>query len=204
MEKEFTMSDARTVWLNRPDSASSVETQRCGRAACEVRQLTAACLCVTVVGEVDATNRQAFGRFVERHTRVSKQLVLDLSKVDFFGSQGFTALYYVGVQCARRDVDWMIVGNRIVRRIVRICDTDDELPVVDSLDAAQRRLDHLIKDRRPTAPKSAASSTGRPRPSGVTSAEVSTSGAGFVQAMSGVPIRPGVASLTAMPLSPNN
>ena len=200
------MSDARTVWLNRPDSASSVETQRCGRAACEVRQLTAACLCVTVVGEVDATNRQAFGRFVERHTRVSKQLVLDLSKVDFFGSQGFTALYYVGVQCARRDVDWMIVGNRIVRRIVRICDTDDELPVVDDLDAAQHRLDHLIKDRRPTAPKSAASAAGRRgRPSGVSSPKVSTSGAGFVDAMSSVPlIHPGAAPLTPMPLSPNN
>ena len=188
------MSDARTVWLNRPDSASSVETQRCGRAACEVRQLTAACLCVTVVGEVDAPAAESADPqrplriFVERHTRVSKQLVLDLSKVDFFGSQGFTALYYVGVQCARRDVDWMIVGNRIVRRIVRICDTDDELPVVDNLDAAQRRLDHLIKDRRPTAPKSAASAAGRRgRPSGVSSPKVSTSGAGFVDAMSGVP-----------------
>jgi anti-anti-sigma factor len=132
---------------------------------------------VTVVGEVDATNRQAFGRFVERHTRISKQLVLDLSKVDFFGSQGFTALYYVGVQCARRDVDWMIVGNRVVQRIVRICDTEDELSVVGDLNAAQHRLDHLIKDRRPTAPQSVASSRGRPaRTSGVSSPKVSTSG----------------------------
>ena len=199
------MSDARTVWLYRPGSASPVETQGCGRAAFEVRQLTAARLCVTVVGEVDATNRQAFGHFVERHTRVSKQLVLDLSKVDFFGSQGFTALYYVGVQCARRDVDWMIVGNRIVQRIVRICDTADELPVVDDLDGAQHRLDHLIKDRRPTAQKSATSSTGRPaRRSRVSSPKVSTSGAGFVDAMSGGRIRPGAAPLTPMPLSSNN
>jgi len=199
------MSDGRTVWLYRPDSASSVETQRCGRAAFEVRQLTAARLCVTVVGEVDATNRQAFGHFVERHTRISKQLVLDLSKVDFFGSQGFTALYYVGVQCARRDVDWMIVGNRIVQRIVRICDTEDELPVVDDLDAARHRLDHLIKDRRPTALKSAAISTGRRgRPGRVSSPKVSTSGAGFVDAVGGVPIRPGAAPLTPMPLSPTN
>jgi anti-anti-sigma factor len=199
------MSDARTVWLYRPDSPSSVERQRCGRAAFEVRQLTAARLCVTVVGEVDATNREALGRFVERHTRISKQLVLDLSKVDFFGSQGFTALYYVGVQCARRDVDWMIVGNRIVQRIVHICDTEDALPVVDDLDAARHRLDHLIKHRRPPARKSAASSTGRPaRPSGVSPQEVSTSFARFVNAMSGAPIRPGAAPFTPMPLSPNN
>jgi anti-anti-sigma factor len=159
---------------------------------------------VTVVGEVDATNRQAFGRFVERHARVSKQLVLDLSKVDFFGSQGFTALYYVGVQCARRDVDWMIVDNRIVQRIVHICDTEDGLQVVDDLDAARHRLDHLIKHRRPTAPKSTASSPPRPAPWRYIVAEGSASCTGFVDAMNGVPTRAGAAPLIPMPLSPNN
>jgi anti-anti-sigma factor len=109
------------------------------------RVLTDARMLISVKGDVDATNRQALGRFVQRHTRVSKQLILDLSGVNFFGSQGFTALYYVSVQCARRDVDWMIVGSQTVLRILRICDPDGELPVVGDLSAALTRLDHVAK-----------------------------------------------------------
>jgi anti-anti-sigma factor len=106
---------------------------------------------VAVKGEVDATNRQALGRFIQRHTRVSKQLVLDLSGVDFFGSQGFTALYYVNVQCARRDVDWLIVSSPRVTRILRICDPDLDLPLVSDFDAALSRLDHVAKCRHAVA-----------------------------------------------------
>jgi anti-anti-sigma factor len=126
---------------------SAAETQQCGRATFEVHELTASRVRVAITGDIDATNRQALGRFVERHTRASKQLVLDLSRVDFFGSQGFTALYYLSVHCARRDVDWIIVGNPAVQRILRICDAAAELPVVEDLSTALARLDRLAKYR---------------------------------------------------------
>jgi len=124
------------------------ETRRCGRAAFVTRDLTDARVLVAVTGEVDATNRHELGRFVEHHTRVSKQLVLDLRGVDFFGSQGFTALHFISVQCARRDVDWMVVGNRNVLRILGICDPHGELPVVDDIAAGLARLDHVAKCRQ--------------------------------------------------------
>ena len=124
------MPIASTVQLHHVHLPSADEIQRCGLAVFSAQNLGAARVLVAVTGDVDATNSHGLGRFVQRHTRVSKQLILDLSGVDFFGSQGFTALYYVSVQCARRDVDWMIVGGRTVRRILRICDPDDELPVV--------------------------------------------------------------------------
>jgi hypothetical protein len=54
---------------------------------------------------------RALGRYVERHTGISKQLLLDLRAVDFCGTQAFTALYYISVHCARSDVDWMIIGS---------------------------------------------------------------------------------------------
>jgi hypothetical protein len=41
----------------------------------------------------------------------------------------------------------MIVGNRMVGRIVAICDTDGDLPMVYSRDAAAGRLDHLLTCR---------------------------------------------------------
>jgi anti-anti-sigma factor len=136
------------VRLCQSKSPTIIETQQCGRAAFEVHHLTSERVCIRVSGDVDATNRQALGHFVERHTRKSHQLVLDLRTVDFFGSQGFTALYYVSVHCARRDVDWVVVANRAVDRILRICDSEAELPVVYDFDAAVHKLDRCAKYRR--------------------------------------------------------
>jgi anti-anti-sigma factor len=128
---------------------SADDMQRHGRADFLAYDVDAPRVMIAVKGEVDATNRHALGRFVERHTGLSKQLVLDLTSVDFFGSQGFTALYFVSVHCARRDVDWMVVGSPTVMRILRICDPEGELPLVDNLDDALGRLDHVAKSRQP-------------------------------------------------------
>ena len=50
---------------------------------------------IGVTGDIDATNRQALGRFVERHTRASQQIVLDLKQSRLFREPGFHPLYYV-------------------------------------------------------------------------------------------------------------
>lgn len=139
------------VWLAQPESTVVGETQQRGRAVFAVHHLTPERVRVAVSGDVDATNRQALGHFVERHTRASQQLVLDLSNADFFGSQAFTALYYINAHCARRDVDWTIIASRAVRRILRICDPKAELPVVDDLRAAMHKLDRCAKYHRNAA-----------------------------------------------------
>ena len=106
------MPTAHTVRLYRAQLSSADESERCGRAAFAVRHLSEMRLLITATGDLDATNARALGRFVERHTGVSKQLVLDLSDVEFFGSEGFAALHYVSVHCARHDVDWLFIGGR--------------------------------------------------------------------------------------------
>jgi anti-anti-sigma regulatory factor len=93
------------------------------------------------LGDVDATNGRTLAHYVERHTGISRQLVLDLRAVNFFGGPGFSALHYISVHCARCDVDWMIVGGSPVRRLLSICDPDSELPLVDDLPSALARLD---------------------------------------------------------------
>jgi anti-anti-sigma factor len=100
---------------------------------------------VAVIGDIDAQNGRNLGRFVEEHTGISRQLVLDLRAVDFAGTQAFTALYYISVHCSRNDVDWIIVGSHPVRRLLSICDPDGELPVVDNLTSG---LDHLKRSAR--------------------------------------------------------
>jgi len=142
---------AGTVQLTHVHLPSADDVQKSGRAIFTAQNLTDSRVLVEVRGDVDATNRHALGRFIQHHTRVSKQLLLDLSGVDFFGSQGFTSLYYVSTHCVRRDVDWMVVGSRTVLRILRICDPDGELPVVGDFKAALARLDHVAKARHAVA-----------------------------------------------------
>lgn len=146
------MPSTRTAPFHRPQQDATQDTQPCGRAQVAIHQVTPTRVVATVTGDIDATNRQAFGRCIEHHMRVSRQLIVDLTAVGFFGSQGFTALHYISVHCARRDVDWMVAGNRSVRRILRICDPGGELPIVDDLATAHTHLDHLARCRQPAVP----------------------------------------------------
>ena len=146
------MPSSHTIRFYRAPLLSADESERCGRAAFAVRHLSEMRLLITATGELDATNARALGRFVERHTGNAKQLALDLSDIEFFGSEGFAALHNVSVHCARHDVDWLFTGGRPVRRLVAICDPDAELPLADDLATALARLDHLERRRHPVQP----------------------------------------------------
>jgi anti-anti-sigma factor len=131
--------------MYRPPPGTDDEIQRCGSATFTVRRMSATRLAVAIIGDIDAVNGREFARYVERHTGISRQLVLDLRAVDFFGSAGFTALYYISVHCARSDVDWTIVGSPPVRRLLEICDAQSELPLMDDLTAALVRLNRAAR-----------------------------------------------------------
>jgi anti-anti-sigma factor len=146
------MADVGTVRIYRPDPVFADEMQRYGRATFSVRRLSPTRVAVAVRGDIDATNGRALGHYVERHTGISRQLMLDLRAVDFFGGKGFTALYYIAVHCSRNDVDWMIIGSHPVRRLLSICDAEGELPLADDLPAALARLDRLARCRHRVAP----------------------------------------------------
>jgi anti-anti-sigma factor len=140
------MTAIGTMRIYRADPATIDETQRCGRATFAVRHVSSTRTAVAVTGEIDAVNGRDLGRYVERQIGASKQLVLDLRAVDFFGSAGFTALYYyISVHCARSDVDWVIVGSPAVRRVLSICDPDGVLPLVDDLVTGLAQLDRRAR-----------------------------------------------------------
>ena len=140
------------VRIHRTKTATGDERERCGRATFSVRRMSATRMAVAVVGDLDAVNARALGRYVERHVRSSKQLVVDLRAVDFAGSQAFTALYYISVHCARGDVDWIILGGHPVRRMLSICDPEGELPLAEDLLSGLTRLDRLAQCRYHIAP----------------------------------------------------
>lgn len=136
--------DRPSVELRRADDG----VEATGRATFAMHRQSPARVVVTADGEIDATNGRALGRFVERHTGISTQLVLDLSTVEFFGSQGFRALHYVDVHCGRSDVDWALIPSPPVRRLLEILDPNNEFPLVDDLAAAQSRLNCLARCHR--------------------------------------------------------
>ena len=142
-----TLSTESTQSAHRATDASTEDIQRCGPATFAVRTCSSTRVAVAVVGEIDASNGRALGRYVQSHTRISRQLVLDMRTVDFFGSQGFTALYFISVHCARSDVDWVIVGSPAVQRLLSVCDPEGELPSVSSLSEALTRLDRFAQYR---------------------------------------------------------
>jgi anti-anti-sigma factor len=118
----------------RPDPADTHVThqhERRGRAVFSARQTSPSLMHLTAVGEIDAVNGRALASYVERHTGMTKQIILDLRGVDFFGSQGFTALCYIRAHCTAADVDWLLVGSRQVHRILSICDPDGQLPLAN-------------------------------------------------------------------------
>jgi anti-anti-sigma factor len=143
------MIDVGTIRVFRPDPATAEAPQLRGRAVFSIRPLSPTLSVVTAVGEVDATNGRDLGRYVECHTAAGTQLIVDLTGVTFFGSQGFSALHYMGVSCTRSDVDWVIVPGGEVRRLLRVCDPQGELPLADSVDSARARLERVTRRHQP-------------------------------------------------------
>jgi anti-anti-sigma factor len=140
-----------SVGIRSRTSLGSVDNgaESSGRANFCAHLYFPALLTVTVEGEVDAANRRDLGRYIERQLRPATQLLLDLRAVDFFGAQGFSALHFTSVCCARSDADWVVVGSRSVIRLLDILDPDHELPLADDFDSAWEHLEHLVCRRYP-------------------------------------------------------
>jgi anti-anti-sigma factor len=120
-----------------------------GRARYSAHLYFPALLIVTVEGEIDASNSRDLGCYVERELRPTTQLLMDLRAVEFFGAQGFSTLHFIAVCCSRRDVDWVLVGSRDVRRLLGILDPDHVLPLADDFGSACDQIERLDCRRYP-------------------------------------------------------
>lgn len=105
---------------------------------------------VSAVGELDASNATEFADYFDLCMTDSAPLVVDLSGLEFFGTAGFSALHLINVRCAAAQLRWAVVPSSAVSRLLRICDPDRALPLLDSVhamldeDPGQRRLFQLV------------------------------------------------------------
>jgi anti-anti-sigma factor len=116
----------------RPDPTSfelREEHHRATFSACELPPHT---VLVTIHGEIDATNAMALARYIEKRLGAARKLILDLQTVEFFAAAGFAALTNIDVVCSRAGVRWSLLAGPHLRRLLRICDPNRELPVADA------------------------------------------------------------------------
>jgi anti-anti-sigma factor len=90
------------------------------------------CTVLAVRGEVDAANARDLSAFAADHLEGCCQLLVDLSALDFFGTEGLSALHKINAACLQRGIPWLIVATAHVSRMLQICDPADALPRVRS------------------------------------------------------------------------
>jgi anti-anti-sigma factor len=91
---------------------------------------------ISAHGEIDASNAGSLTDHAVAHVTRCRGLVLDLSDLEFFGTEGFLALHRVSVSCARVGTSWAMVTGAAVTRVLRVCDPQGSLPTARTVDAA--------------------------------------------------------------------
>ena len=104
------------------------------RLAC--RWPTSSVAVLSAHGEIDASNAGSLTDHAVAHVTRCRGLILDLSDLDFFGTEGFLVLHRVAVSCARVGTVWAMVPGTAVSRVLRICDPQGSLPTACNVDAA--------------------------------------------------------------------
>ena len=109
---------------------------------------------ISAHGHIDASNADTLTEYTLGHLMRCRGLILDLGDLDFFGTEGFSALHRVSVRCAEPGIGWAVVRSEAVSRVLRICDPQGLLPAASTVEAAmaiiQGRPHHPPRPSRAT------------------------------------------------------
>ena len=111
-----------------------------GTAVYTVRHMPPSMTVVEVFGQLDAANARQFSEYALTHLAHTDQLIVDLTGIDFFGTEAFSMLHTISVTAAGKDARWVLVPSAAVRRLLRICDPDGVLPTAATTTEAAGRL----------------------------------------------------------------
>jgi anti-anti-sigma factor len=114
------------------------------------RRLRSSVSIISAHGHIDASNADTLTEYTLRHLRGCRGLVVDLSSLDFFGTEGFSSLHRVSVYCARAGMGWAVVPSEAVSRVLRIGDPQGLLPAASTVEAARATVrDQYHRPPRP-------------------------------------------------------
>ena len=109
-------------------------------AAFSTRLVRPSTAVVTVCGELDAANARQFTEYALGHISRSKDLILDLTAVEFFAVSCFPVLHNLNLRCTREGVEWALIPSAAVSRVLRVCDSQRQLPTSSTVAASLSRL----------------------------------------------------------------
>jgi anti-anti-sigma factor len=95
---------------------------------------------VSVHGDIDGTNAHALTEHSLAYLAHCRGLILDLTRLEFFGAAGFFALHRISESCAGAGISWAVVPGAAASRLLRICDPDGVLPAAVTANAAVASL----------------------------------------------------------------
>ncbi|MGO9508375.1 MAG: STAS domain-containing protein [Mycobacterium sp.] len=91
---------------------------------------------VSAHGDIDSMNAHTLTEYSLANLARCRGLILDLTRLEFFGAAGFSELHRISVSCARAGIGWALVPGVAVSVVLRVCDPDGLLPAADTVRAA--------------------------------------------------------------------
>ena len=91
---------------------------------------------ISAYGDIDAANAATLREYPLRCAGRCRGLILDLRGVEFFGTEGFSALHGLFVGCLGAGTGWAVVPGAAVTRVLQICDPQGSLPIARTVGAA--------------------------------------------------------------------
>lgn len=107
------------------------------------RELSESTILIAAVGEIDADTAADLAAGIERHAGGYPQVIVDFSRLAFFGTSGYSVLNQLHARCARTGVDWVLVPGPEVQRLLRVCDPHGILPTAPNIVSAVAALTRL-------------------------------------------------------------
>jgi anti-anti-sigma factor len=129
-----------------PDDAISGTSGKGQLARLDAHWMKSSVAVVSAHGEIDQTNARTLTEYSLANLVRCRGLILDLTRLEFFGAAGFSALHQISVSCAHAGTAWSLVPGAAVSVLLRICDPDGLLPAADTVSAALAGLQRSASD----------------------------------------------------------
>ena len=124
----------------RPLTVARPTAERRERQSIRARELGDRTVLLAVTGDIDAATASGLFDDLEMQVQGYRQVVLDLSGVEFFGAAGYSLLHRLHVHCTRASIDWVVVTGIEAQRLLRVCDPDGIFPTAANIVSAVAAL----------------------------------------------------------------
>ncbi|MFN8087506.1 MAG: STAS domain-containing protein [Mycobacterium sp.] len=86
------------------------------RCLFRARELSDSTILIAAIGEIDETNSTELVDYVQTTFNRYRQIVLDLSRVDFFDESGYSCIETLNTRCSHRGISLVVVPSPDVQR----------------------------------------------------------------------------------------